>query len=157
MTTLEALEQQALDNDIHLLTRKLPCKGLYYAYPEDGLYTITLSSGLDTDCERCTVLAEELGHHHTAPVDLFLSSRCVQSACERSAAAWAVNALLPPEKLIRAWRAGAQDPWELAEYCDVTHQFAVRAMELYAERYNDGIILDGYLITFDLLHIREVV
>ena len=155
MNTLEALEQQATDNSIYLLTYPLPLKGLYYACAECGLYTITLNSSLETTCERCSVLAEELGHYYTTPIDLFSAAHDLQEAYERRAVAWAANALLPPAKLISAWRAGVREPWELAEYCDVTESFLKRAMELYAARYGRGMEYGGCLITFDLLHITE--
>jgi hypothetical protein len=155
MTTLEFLEQHADDHNIPILIYPLPCRGLYYACPAGGFCTITLNSRLETTGERCSVLAEELGHYHTTPIDLFIAPRSLQAAYERRAAVWAADTLLPPEKLVQAWRAGVREPWELAEYCDVTEEFARRAMELYAARYERGMTCGGYLITFDLLHIQE--
>jgi hypothetical protein len=157
LTTLEDLEQYADDHHVRLLTCPLPCRGLYYACPADNTRVIALSPVLETDAERAAVLAEELGHYHTTPIDLFTAPRRLQVAYERRAAEWAASTLLPVKKLVMAWRAGVRSAWELAEYCDVPESFTTHTLELYAARYARGITCDGCLVTFDLLHIREVI
>lgn len=156
MIMFERLEQHCFDQRVILITHHLPwpIDGLYYATGDFA--SITLNASLETTCERCVVLAEELGHHHTKPPDLFTAPRTVQERYERLAAQWAANALVPLSTLITAWQAGIRDPWELADYLSVTEPFLHRALELYRQRYGPEVRMDNYLITFDLLHIREV-
>lgn len=146
MTTYEQLEQAAYDNDIHLLTASLPVNGLYFA--TDDYYTITLSTALQTTCERCCVLAEELGHHYTTPIDLFKAPNTLQERYERRAMQWAVQELVPLSRLIRAWQRGIRSAWELAEYLNVTESFLRRALELYEAQHGVCAHCDDYCIHF---------
>jgi Zn-dependent peptidase ImmA (M78 family) len=148
LSTLERLEQHAADCNIRLVTAPLPApiRGLYYAPPE--FTSITLSAALSTSAERATVLAEELGHYYTTPVNLFAASAPQQRMYERRAAAWAANALVPLAHIVAAWEAGVRTRWDLEE-------FVLRALELHAARYGPSTQVGGHLITFDLLHIRR--
>jgi Zn-dependent peptidase ImmA (M78 family) len=156
LTTLESLEQHAADCGIRLVTAPLPfpVRGLYFAPSE--FTVIALSAALSTSAERAAVLAEELGHYHTTPIDLFTASAPQQRLYERRAAAWAANELVPLSSIVTAWEAGVRSLWELAEYMDTTEEFVVRALELHAARCGPSVRVGDYLITFDLLHIREV-
>lgn len=156
LSLYESLEQHAADRMIRLYTAQLPdpIKGLYFSH--DDFHAITLSSALDTSPERVTVLAEELGHYHTTPINLFTAPAPLASLYERRAAAWAANALMPLHSIVTAWRAGVRSRWELAEHLGVTEEFAVRALELHRARCGLSTHCDGCLITFDLLHIVEV-
>jgi len=155
LSLYESFEQHAADRNIKLYTAPLPdpIRGLYFSHGD--LHTITLSTALGTSAERTTVLAEELGHHHTTPINLFTAPASLQRLYERRAAAWAANALAPLSRIVAAWEAGVRTPWELAEYLGTTEEFIVRALELHAARYGPAARVGDYLITFDLLHIRE--
>ena len=155
ITHFESLEQHAADHRIVLYTAPLPdpIKGLYFSHGD--FHTITLSSALGTSSERAAVLAEELGHHHTTPVNLFTAPAPLQALYERRAAAWAANALVPLSSIVAAWRSGVRSRWELAEYLGVTEEFTIRALELHRARCGLSALVDGHLITFDLLHIQE--
>ncbi len=155
LSLFESLEQHAADRKIKLYTTDLPdpIKGLYFSH--DDFHAITLSNALETSPERVTVLAEELGHYHTTPINLFTAPAPVAAMYERRAVAWAANALIPLSSIVAAWRAGVRSRWELAEYLGVTDEFTVRALELYRARCGLSVCVDGCLITFDLLHIKE--
>ena len=146
MTTYEHLEQAAHDQHIILLIYPLPVDGLYFATPD--FFTITLSASLETTCARCSVLAEELGHHHTQPPDLFAVSKAVQDKYERLAAQWAVRELMPLPRLIDAWNAGIRDSWELAEYLSVTEPFIQKAVNLLEEQYGPCARCGEFIIHF---------
>lgn len=156
LTLCESLEQHAADRNIKLYSAPLPdpIRGLYFSHGD--FHTITLSTALATSAERTTVLAEELGHHHTTPINLFTAPVPLQRLYERRAAAWAVNALVPLSRIIAAWEAGVRSPWDLAEYLGTTEEFVKRAIELHAARHGPCTRVGDYLVTFDLLHIREV-
>lgn len=147
MTTFERLEQSTHDLHIKLETYPLPVLyGFYYAMQDFA--SITLSTALQTTCERCCVLAEELGHHHTRPPDLFTASKAIQDKYERLALYWAVCELVPLSGLVTAWREGIRDAWELAEYLDVTEPFIQKAVNLLEERYGPCARCGEYCIHF---------
>ncbi len=146
MTLYEHLEQSAHDLDIILLARPLPVDGLYFATPD--FTSITLNSELETTCARCCVLAEELGHHHTQPPDLFTSPKTTQDRYERLASQWAANALVPLCALVRAWQRGIRSSWELAEYLNVTEPFICKAISLLEQRYGPVARCGEYRIHF---------
>ncbi len=156
LSLYESLEQHAADRKIELYTAPLPdpIKGLYFSRNE--FHAITLSSALDTSPERVTVLAEELGHYHTTPINLFTAPAPISAMYERRATAWAANALIPLSSIVEAWRAGVRSRWELAEYLGVAEELTVRALELHRARCGLSVCVEGCLITFDLLHIEEV-
>jgi hypothetical protein len=155
MTTYERLEQSTYDLHIKLETYPLPVlNGFYFATPDFA--SITLSTALKTTCERCCVLAEELGHHHTQPPDLFIASKAIRDKYEYLATQWAVNELVPLPRLIDAWNAGIRDSWDLAEYLDVTEPFIQKAVDLLEEHYGPCARCGKYYIHFRPMEIREV-
>ena len=156
LTNFETLEQYATDHNIKLYTQPLPhpIKGLYFS--REDFHAITLSSHLETTAQRATVLAEELGHYHTTPINLFTAPPEQSAMYERRAAAWAANALIPLPSIVSAWRAGVRSRWELAEYLGVTEELTDRALELHRARCGLFARVDGCLITFDTLNVQEV-
>ncbi len=72
------------------------------------------------------VLAEELGHHFTTVgyriprIYFHYRDRMEVSRVEFRALKWAAQWLMPSDKLLRAFRQGIVEVWELAEYFDVT-------------------------------------
>ncbi len=156
LTNFETLEQYATDHNIRLYTQPLPhpIKGLYFS--REDFHAITLSSHLETTAQRATVLAEELGHYHTTPINLFAAPPELSATYEHRAAAWAANVLVPLPSIVKAWREGVRDLWELSEHLGVPEDFTVRSIELHRARCGMSARVDKYLITFDLLHVREV-
>jgi len=154
MTIYERLEQTTHDNNIHLLTAPLLINGYYYSNAEYNFNTITLSAALQTTCERCVVLAEELGHHFTTPIDLFSAPSTLQERYERRALQWAARELVPLHKLIKAWHRGIRSAWELAEYLDVTEAFLWRALELYRQQYGAVARCGTHCVYFNPLEVR---
>lgn len=154
MTTYERLEQAAFDNDIHLLIASLPVNGFYYATTD--FHTITLSNALQTTCERCCVLAEELGHYHTTPINLFTAPTQLQERYERKAIKWAAHKLVPLPKLVKAWQRGIRSAWELAEYLDVTESFLCKTLELYEAQHGRCVCCGNYCIRFKPVEVYEM-
>ena len=157
MTTYELLEQKTYDNDILLLTNTLPpCINGYYCSNADyHLSTITINKHISTSCERCSVLAEELGHHFTTPVDLFSASKDMQDKYEHRACVWAACELVPLHKLISAWLAGVRSAWDLADYLDITEPFLHQALQIHQQHYGQAVKYKQYQILFDPLNIYE--
>ena len=142
---------------IILLYTKLPSRIYGFYYSHSDFKTITISKYLSTSCERCSVLAEELGHHFTTPIDLFKTSKTNREKYEHSALAWAVNEMVPLQKLIDAWLEGIRSSWELAEYLDVTERFLRCALKIHEEKHGLKTKHNKYVIEFSPLKIKEAV
>lgn len=75
-------------------------------------------------------LAHELGHCATGsfytPNTLSLRSRC-----EYRADKWAIKKLISKDELIEAIERGYTEPWQLAEYFEVTEKFIIKALKFY--------------------------
>lgn len=102
-----------------------PLRGIYI---EDvgGCY-IGLASSIETEAERRSVLAEELGHHFTSTGDAVrcytYAQKLHQSKIERKAMMWACNFLIPEQDLLSALKEGIKTRYELADYFNVTEPF----------------------------------
>lgn len=86
---------------------------------------------LHTLADEKVKLAHELGHCETGAFYNQHAARDLRQKHERRADKWAVKKLLPEEKLIKAYFQGYRDPWEMAEYFDVTEAFVRKAFDLY--------------------------
>lgn len=93
---------------------------------------------------RC-ILAEELGHHFTSSGNLLAFARSDKKAIflkqERLAVWWAVQHLIPMDKLIETVNSGLFSIWELAEHFDVTERFMGTSLMLYFQKKRD--IMEG--------------
>jgi len=108
-----------------------PLEAIYWAVP--GMPpVIGLANSLNHAPRayfRC-VLAEELGHHFTTmgyriPRTYFhYRDRMEVSRAEHLALKWAAKWLMPLDELVRAFRKGILEAWELADYFDVTYDMA---------------------------------
>ena len=108
-------------------------KGLYC----DG--TIALSSRL---CEReqTAVLAEELGHHLTAAGE----------------GIWAYNRLIGLSGILKAYKAGCRNRFEMADCLEVPEETLQEAIDYYHHKYGICVELDNYVIYFEPLGVLEL-
>ena len=67
---------------------------------------------------------------------------------ERQARLWAYNKQIGLRGLIRAYEAGCQNRYEVAEYLDVTNEFLTECIECYRQKYGVGTTVDNYYIMF---------
>ena len=79
------------------------------------------------------VIAHEIGHIETGSFYNVYSPYDLKEKCERKANRRAVEILMPVDEVRRALRRGIVEPWALAEYLDVTQQFAQMALEIYTD------------------------
>jgi len=155
LNPFETLEQKTFDNNIRLFTDRIPVNGLYYS---DGDFRmITINRRLDTVPERCCVLAEELGHHFTTPVNLFTATKPQQDKYERKARKWAAMELLTLPRLVKASRQGINTIYELAECMGVTEAFLKYSLDILQDDYGPFVRYGGYIIYFDPLNIKEAI
>lgn len=80
--------------------------------------------------EKCK-LGHELGHCETGAFYNRYATRDLRQKHELRANRWAYKKLIPKDELLDALRQGYREPWELAEYFDVTEPFLWGALEYY--------------------------
>ena len=145
MNTYEELQEEACKDGIDVIDYPFEnkrIKGLYC----DG--TVAIRDDIDTTAEKACVLAEELGHHYTSVgniIDMDSSSNRKQ---ERQARLWAYNKQIGLKGLIRAYEAGCQNRYEVAEYLEVTDEFLADCIECCRQKYGMGTTVDNYYIMF---------
>ena len=145
VTELEQLENEAYEDnveivDYHFYSNRI--KGLYC----DG--TVALSSTIKTDTEKKCILAEELGHHHTAFGNITgddISSR----KQELHGRLYAYDKLIGLNGILRAYQRGCRSMHDTAEFLDVTEDFLLEALNKYRQRYGVYTIIDNYVIYFE--------
>lgn len=143
MTVYEELLEEA--NSSGLIVREKALSG------SDGLIyknRIAISNRLKTSAEKACVLAEEIGHHHTAVGDIFNLQDIENMKQEQKGRLHAYNRMIGLAGIIRAFEAGCQDMHEIAEYLEVTEEFLHEAIECYRNKYGVYTTLDNYIIYF---------
>ena len=85
-----------------------------------------------TAAKERTVLAHEAGHCITGSFYNLYAPLDRRSKHERQADKWAVKKLIPKVELEAQLRQGLE-PYELAEYFNVTEEFIHKALEFYFE------------------------
>lgn len=116
-----------------------------------GLYVdgnIALSNQLHTTSEKTCVLAEELGHHYTSVGNILDMSDIQNRKQERQARLWAYNRLIGLRGIIKAYEAGCQNRYEVAEYLEVTEECLQECIEIYSDKYGEYTTVDNYVIYF---------
>ena len=124
-------------------------KGLYC----DG--TIALSSRL-TNKEQSAVLAEELGHHLTAAGDILDQSVTTNHKQELRGRIWAYNRLIGLTGILRAYKIGCRNRFEIADCLDVPEDTLQEALNYYQHKYGICTKLDNYVIYFEPLGVLEI-
>lgn len=109
---------------------------------------IAIRKDIDTSAEKACILAEELGHHHTSIGDILDLSDAENRKQERQARLWGYNKLVGLSGLIKAYEAGCQDKYEVAEFLGVTDEYLQDCVECYRDKYGTGTALNGYYIMF---------
>ena len=145
MNSFERLEDEACRDGIEVVShqfRNRNIRGLYC----DG--TIGINRSITTTAEKSCVLAEELGHHHTSVGNILDTSDSGNRKQERQARLWAYNKLIGLSGIVRAYKAGCQNRYEIAEYLEVTEECLQECIELYRDKYGIGRTIDDYYIMF---------
>ena len=109
---------------------------------------IAIRKDIDTSAEKTCVLAEELGHHHTSVGDILDMTDIGNRKQERQARLWGYNKLIGLSGLIKAYEAGCQDRFVVAEYLGVTEEYLCECLNTYRDKYGVGVTVDDYYIMF---------
>ena len=76
---------------------------------------IAIHQGIDTSVEKACVLAEELGHHYTSVGCILDQTDLANRKQERQARLWGYNKLIGLMGIVRAFNAGCQNQYEIAD------------------------------------------
>ena len=133
MNTTEVLTEEAYSHGAETIDWRFTSdriKGLYC----DGV--IAISDRLNGS-EKAAVLAEELGHH--------LANR----KQELRGRIWAYNRLIGLTGILRAYKMGCRNRYEIAECLDVPEETLQEALNYYHARYGVCTQVDNYVIYFE--------
>lgn len=98
--------------------------------------------------EKACVLAEELGHHYTSVGCILDQTDLANRKQERQARLWGYNKLIGLMGIVRAFNAGCQNQYEIAEYLDVTEEYLQECINCYQSKYGICTNVDNYVIYF---------
>lgn len=148
----EALLTEAEELCIEVQERSMRgrIKGLY------GSGVIWINKKIETTDEKACILAEEIGHHHKTAGNILDQSTIENVKQERLARKWAWERLVPPEKLILAYKEGCQSRYETADFLRVTEDFLEQCIEHYRNKYGPMLAFnDRFTLYFDPLGVYE--
>lgn len=110
---------------------------------------IAIRQDIDTTIEKACILAEELGHYHTAAGNIIMQDQTINRKQERAGRFWAYNKQIGLIGIIRGFQRRCQNRHELAEYLQVSESFLQEALDCYREKYGNCIDVDNYTIMFE--------
>lgn len=155
MNSFERLENEACEDGIEVIS---------YHFKSDkikGLYcnnTIALSKRLVTNAEKNSIMAEELGHHHTTHGDITKQLSVMDQKQEQHARFWAYNKLIGLQGIIAAYKHGCVSLYEMAEFLEVTEEFLNDTLTAYRQKYGCYTTIDNYVIYFEpVLGVLEMI
>lgn len=143
MTIYEELLEEASNNGLVVREKALSSSdGLIYKN------RIAISDRLETSAEKACVLAEEIGHYHTAVGDIVDLQNIENLKQEQKGRLHGYNRMIGLCGIIDAFNAGCQSRHEIAEFLEVTEEFLQEAIDCYTGKYGEYATLDNYIIYF---------
>ncbi len=98
----------------------------------DGSCAVAIDPfGLNSTKDEKIRLAHELGHCVTGSFYNRYSDFDIKAKSEYRADKWAIKKLIPKDELQAAFEQGYTEPWDLAEYFNVTEEFLIKAVNYY--------------------------
>lgn len=134
MTTVDDLFELAEQEKITIDAFHLEAREALSVMDSDGHCFIAIDP-LRVLCpgDYKTKLGHELGHcvlrafyNRYSPVDS-------RGKCEATADRWSIRKMLPFEDMLEAMQSGYTEPWQLAEYFNVTENMIRKAYTYYTE------------------------
>lgn len=134
MTILETLEQEAYDLGIHLDERLLaegdPVDGLYIR-AKDGTCIILINRHRP-ESTRAAVLAEEIGHYHTACGNIIDQRSVISRKIELRGRKHAYRRLVPKDAIGDLIQSGTRAFYDIAEELSLPEDFVREAYAYYS-------------------------
>ncbi len=104
-----------------------------------------------TTVEKACILAEELGHYHTTVGNILDQSSASNQKQELHARAWAYKKALQLSDIVKAFKYGCRNRYEIADYLGVTEVFLQDGIDYYKRKYGPYTKYGDYIIYFDPL------
>ena len=143
MTIYAELLEEASNNGLVVREKALSSSdGLIYKN------RIAISDRLETSAEKACVLAEEIGHYHTAVGDIVNLQNIENLKQEQKGRLHGYNRMIGLRGIIDAFNAGCQSRHEIAEFLEVTEEFLQEAINCYRDKYGICTTIDNYVIYF---------
>nr|WP_305182879.1 ImmA/IrrE family metallo-endopeptidase [uncultured Schaedlerella sp.] len=101
-----------------------------------------------TTTEKACVLAEELGHHETTVGNIIDMSVSWNRKQERQARLNGYQRMIGLMGIVKAYEAGCQNQYEIAEFLNVTEEYLLECIECYRDKYGTMKSIDNYTIYF---------
>lgn len=110
---------------------------------------ILIRSTIETRCQKAAVLCEEIGHYETAVGNILDQSITANRKQELRGRIWAYNRLIGLTGILRAYKMGCRNRYEMAECLDVPEETLQEALDYYRSRYGICVQIDNYVIYFE--------
>ena len=110
---------------------------------------ILIRSTIETRCQKAAVLCEEIGHYETAAGNILDQSVTANRKQELRGRIWAYNRLIGLTGILRAYKMGCRNRYEIAECLDVPEETLQEALNYYHARYGVCTQVDNYVIYFE--------
>lgn len=117
----------------------------------DGLIKnnrIAIRQNIPTTAEKACILAEELGHYHTAAGNILDQQDIWNRKQEAKGRLWAYNKQIGLMGIVAAYQASCRSLYEMADYLNVTEHFLKEALEQYQKKYGVCTTVDNYIVYF---------
>lgn len=118
---------------------------------------ILIRSTIPTRRQKAAILCEELGHYETAVGNILDQSITANRKQELRGRIWAYNRLIGLTGILRAYKAGCRNRYEMAECLDVPEETLQEALDYYRSRYGVCTQIDNYVIYFEPLGVMEMI
>lgn len=110
---------------------------------------ILIRSTIKTRCQKAAVLCEEIGHYETAVGNILDQSITDNRKQELRGRIWAYNRLIGLTGILRAYKMGCRNRYEMAECLDVPEETLQEALDYYHSRFGICTQVDNYVIYFE--------
>lgn len=117
--------------------------------------TISLSKNIKNIKEKKCIIAEEIGHYKTTYGNILNQNDLQNVKEENKGKAWAYKKLVGFDNLIKAYKEGIKNRYELSIFLEVTEKFLLNAITYYKNKYGFYYEYNSYLIYFDPLGVVE--
>ncbi len=110
-----------------------------------------------TDNEKSCILAEEIAHYQYN-VGNILNQRITENKKQEIfARRKAIDELINLDDIVKCYKSGCTNNFEIAEELNVTEEFLKEALEYFACKYGSMTKNGNCYITFDPLNVMEVI
>ena len=110
-----------------------------------------------TTVEKACILAEELGHYHTTVGDILDQNPTANRKQELHARAWGYHRCLQLSDIVRAFKYGCRNRYELAEYLGVIEVILQDGINYYRQKHGPYTKYGDHIRYFEQLGALELI